>query len=78
MKRSFFDYDSNDICYQTDHDHAYNSDGDYLMRVSDNTALDLDTGELHITSSWNSCRDSDRDDDDDTRSRRSLWDDEDE
>ena len=28
------------------------SDGNYMMRMSDNMAMDMESGELHITSSW--------------------------
>lgn len=28
-------------------------DGHLITKISDNTVLDLETGELHLTSSWN-------------------------
>ena len=43
MSKHFFDYD----------------DGNMLMRMGDNMATDMDSGELHIISSW------DNEDDDD-------------
>ena len=43
MSKHFFDYD----------------DGDFVYTVSDNMAMDMDSGELHIISSWD-----DEDDDD--------------
>ena len=43
MSKHFFDYD----------------DGDFAYTVSDNMAMDMDSGELHIISSW-----EDEDDDD--------------
>ena len=36
MSKHFFDYD----------------DGDFAYTVSDNMAVDMDSGELHIISSW--------------------------
>ena len=43
MSKHFFDYD----------------DGDFAYTVSDNMAMDMDSGELHFISSWD-----DEDDDD--------------
>ena len=43
MSKHFFDYD----------------DGDFAYTVSDNMAMDIDSGELHIISSW---EDEDEDD----------------
>ena len=34
------------------------SDGNIMMRMSDNMAMDMDSGELHFVSSW----DEDKDD----------------
>ena len=31
---------------------AIDSDGHMLMRMGDNMAMDMDSGELHIISSW--------------------------
>ena len=39
---------------------AMDSDGDLLMRMSDNMAMDMDSGDVHIISSW-----KDNDDEDD-------------
>ena len=38
---------------------AIDSDGNMMMRISDNMAMDMDSGELHFVSSW----DNDEDDD---------------
>ena len=43
MSKHFFDYD----------------DGDFAYTVSDNMAMDMDSGELHVISSWD---DEDEDD----------------
>ena len=39
-------------------DMGMDSDGNMMMRVGDNMAMDMDSGELHFVSGWN-------DDDDD-------------
>ena len=31
---------------------AMDSEGDLMMRVSDNTVLDINSGDLHFISSW--------------------------
>ena len=31
---------------------AIDSDGDFLMRMGDNMAMDMDSGELHFISGW--------------------------
>ena len=43
-------------------------DGNMMMRVGDNMAMDMDSGELHMVSGW---------DDDDDRGFSSSWDDDD-
>ena len=43
MGKHFFDYD----------------DGDLLMRMGDNMAMDMDSGELHIISGWSDDEDDD-------------------
>ncbi len=41
---------------------AMDSDGNLMMRMSDNMAIDLDTGDIHMISSWS--QDNDEKDDD--------------
>ena len=38
---------------------AIDSDGDLLMRMADNMAMDIDSGELHIISDWSNDEDDD-------------------
>jgi hypothetical protein len=38
---------------------AIDSDGDLLMRMGDNMVMDMDSGELHITSGWSNEEDDD-------------------
>ena len=37
---------------------AIDSDGDMLMRINDNMAMDIDTGELHFVSGWSDYEDN--------------------
>lgn len=61
---SIFDYTKGEFIYIYDRsgDTAFNSDGDMIMRMGDNTAVNLNSGETIITSDWR--------DNDDTSSRR--------
>lgn len=38
---------------------AIDSDGDLLIRMGDNIAMDIDSGELHIISGWSNDEDND-------------------
>ena len=48
----FFDYTDGDYVSNSNGDMAYSNDGHMLYKVSDNMALDMDTGDMHIISSW--------------------------
>lgn len=52
----FFDYTDCDFCFGSG-DIFFNTDGDMMERLSDSTALDLETGEIHF-----GCFDDDDDD----------------
>ena len=52
MLGPLIDFDNGDIAYPISDDMAIDFDGNILMRMGDGLALDVDTGELHITSSW--------------------------
>ena len=56
MSKHFFDFE----------------DGDFCFSLSDNMAMDMDSGDLHIISSWG----RDDDDNDFSSNNRSLWDNE--
>lgn len=64
----FFDVDDGDFGFQMSDTMGIDSDGNMMMRVGDNMAMDMDSGELHMVSSW---------DDDDDRGFSSSWDDDD-
>lgn len=52
MGKLVFDYDDGDFIFSSSGDIAFDSDGDMMMRISDSMAMDMDSGELHFTSSW--------------------------
>lgn len=53
MCNPIFDYDKGELIIQTSDNTGITTDGHLVTRVGDNMAMDLDSGELHITSSWN-------------------------
>lgn len=57
MCKSFMDMEDGDLCFTTSDNMAIDSEGHMMMRMGDNMAMDMDSGELHMVSSW--------DDDDD-------------
>ena len=52
MTKQFFDYDNGNFVNTISGNMAIDSNGDLLMRLGDNMAMDMDTGELHIISGW--------------------------
>ncbi len=52
MNPFIFDFDSGSFAHSISDSMAIDPDGDLLMRTGDHTALNLNTGELHITSFW--------------------------
>ena len=59
MGKNFFDYDDGEFCYSSSGNIAFNSNGDMLMRMGDNMAMNMDSGELHIISGWSDENDED-------------------
>ena len=60
MSKQFFDFEDGDFAHTISDNMAIDSDGDLLMRMGDNMAMDMDTGDVHIISSWSN---DDEDDD---------------
>lgn len=52
MSKSFFDYDDGDFLFAVSDNMAMDSAGDLMVRMSDNTVLDLNSGDIHFISSW--------------------------
>ena len=73
MGKSFFDYDGGDYCCSISNNMALDSKGNLLMRVGSSMAMDMNSGQLHTISSW----DSDDDDANRIGRHRSLCDDDD-
>ena len=62
----FFDIFKGKFGFKMSDDMGMDSDGDMMMRVGDNMAMDMDSGELHMVSGW---------DDDNNNGFHSSWDD---
>ena len=60
---SIFDFTKSEFLFDSDDDTAMDTEGHIYVRVSDDCAMDLESGELHFTSDW----DKDEDEQDD------LW-----
>ena len=52
MSRHFFDYNDGNFAISISDNMAIDSDGDLMMRMGDNMAMDMDTGDIHVISSW--------------------------
>lgn len=52
MTKQFFDYDDGDFAHTISDNMAMDSGGNLLMRMGNNMAMDMDSGELHIISDW--------------------------
>ncbi len=58
MSKTIFDLEDGDFIFSTSGNIGFDSDGN-MMRMYDNMAMDMDSGELHFISSW----DDDEEDD---------------
>lgn len=47
-----FDYESRDFIHTLSDSMAMNPDGNLMVKLSDNRAMDMDSGDIHIVSSW--------------------------
>ena len=52
MSKLIFDMDDGDYIFSTSGNLGFDSDGNMMIRMSDNMAMDTDSGELHFVSSW--------------------------
>lgn len=48
MGKHLFDYEDGDFAHTILDNMAIDSEGDLLMRMGDNVAMDMDSGELHF------------------------------
>ena len=63
----FFDVDDGDMIFGISDDMGMDFDGHMMMRMGNNRAMDMDSGELHMVTGW--------DDDDNDHGFHSSWDD---
>ena len=59
MSKPIFDMNDGDFIFRTSDSTAMDSNGNMMMRMSDNMALDMESGDIHIISSWNNDEDDD-------------------
>ena len=59
MSKNFFDFEDGDFAYSISDNMAIDSEGDLLMRMGSNMAMDMDSGELRIISGWSNEEDDD-------------------
>lgn len=52
MSKNFFDFDDDDFGMSISGNMAVDSKGNFMMRMSDNMAMDMDTGDIHFISGW--------------------------
>ena len=52
MVKPIFDLEDGDFIFSTSGNLGFDSDGNMMMRISDNMSMDMDSGELHFVSSW--------------------------
>ena len=52
MGKHFFDFEDGDFAFSISDIMAMDSDGDLMMRMGNNMAMDMDTGDIHMISSW--------------------------
>ena len=52
MSKYIFDYDDGDFAMSISDSMAMDSDGNLMMRTGDHMAMDMDTGDIHMISSW--------------------------
>lgn len=52
MTGPIFDFDDGDFIFESGDDMGFDSKGNMHMRVGDNMSMDMESGQVHITSSW--------------------------
>ena len=54
---SIFNFTKSEVLFDSDEDMAMDTEWHIYVRVSDDCAMDLESGELNFTSSWDSYED---------------------
>ena len=52
MGKHFFDFEDGDLAFSISDNMAMDSDGALMMRIVNKMAMDMDTGDIHMISSW--------------------------
>lgn len=52
MGKIFFDYDDGEFGFSISDHMGTDFAGNMMMRMSDNMAMDMDSGDIHMISSW--------------------------
>ena len=53
MKNPIFDIEDGEFIFSNNNLTGIDSEGNLMMRISDNLSIDATSGELHLVSSWN-------------------------
>ncbi len=61
MGKMLFDYEDDDFIFSLSDNMAMDSEGNLMSRFGDHMAMDMNSGEMHIISSW---QNDDEEDDD--------------
>lgn len=61
MSDPVFDIDNWEPMFKISKDMAVDRDGKFSIRMGDNMAMDMDTGEMHFTTPWDTGDDADDD-----------------
>lgn len=59
MKKYFYDFDDGDFGFPISDQIGMDSEGHMMMRMSEQIAMDMDSGDIHMTSPWPSDNESD-------------------
>lgn len=52
MKNPIWDMEDGDFLFKSGRNTAVDSEGNWMMRMSDHMAMDMQTGEIHMTIGW--------------------------
>ena len=57
MSKQILDFDDGDLIFTTSGNIGFDSDGNMMLKMSDNMAMGMDSGEIHFVSSWDEEKD---------------------
>lgn len=59
MSKHFFDYNDGDYVHSVSDNMAMDSDRNMMMRMGNNMAMDMDSGDIHFIASWSADEEDD-------------------